>query len=312
MVTPERAIDVINGAFGSHPGSRALHAKGRFFKGTFTASPAAATLTRAAHMQGDPVPVYVRWSDGSGHPGARDDKPDVRGMAVSFRISDGSATDILAQTAPRFPVRTPEDFLELVHASAPGPQQAWRLPRFIATHPRAAGALLANLKAGALKPPRSFALATFFAIHAYKWLDADGRSRWVRYTLAPQAPRSMTPPGKGADFLQAEIAERLAAGPVRFTLEVQVAGPRDDPHDPSSVWASQQRVDVGTVEVVEPDRDREVGSDIVVFDPTRVIDGIELSDDPVLLFRPGVYGISVDRRTKRATPGGRATSTGCD
>jgi catalase len=296
MVTPERALEVINGAFGSHPGFRALHAKGRFFKGSFTATPVAATLTRAAHMQGDPVPVYVRWSDGSGHPRAHDDKPDVRGMAVSFRIPDGSATDILAQTAPRFPVRTPEEFLELVHAAAPGPQQAWRLPRFIATHPHVVGALLANLKAGSLKPPRSFAEATYYPIHAYKWLDADGGSRWVRYTLLPQAQRSTARRGKGADFLHTEIVERLAAAPVRFTLQVQIAGPRDDPHEPSSVWSSPERVDVGTIEVTAPDPDREVDGEVVVFDPTRVVDGIELSDDPVLRYRPSVYSVSVERR----------------
>ena len=35
---------------------------------------------------------------------------------------------------------------------------------------------------------------------------------------------------------------------------------------------------------------------MLVFDPTRVTDGIELSDDPVLRFRPGAYSESVARR----------------
>ena len=34
----------------------------------------------------------------------------------------------------------------------------------------------------------------------------------------------------------------------------------------------------------------------VVFDPTRVVDGIELSDDPILRYRPGAYSESVSRR----------------
>ena len=59
---------------------------------------------------GQPVPVLVRWSNGSGHPRNRDTGQDVRGMAVSFRPDlstvDG-AIDLLGQTAPRFPVRTP-------------------------------------------------------------------------------------------------------------------------------------------------------------------------------------------------------------
>ena len=38
MLDPEVAIDRINGAYGRHARSRALHAKGRFYEGTFTAS----------------------------------------------------------------------------------------------------------------------------------------------------------------------------------------------------------------------------------------------------------------------------------
>src|SRR5258708_6861966 len=158
MATPEQAIDVIHDAFGSHPGSRALHAKGAFFAGTFTATPVARRLTRAAHMQGTPVPVWVRWSDGSAHPHARDDKPDV------------SAPDTRGGPAPRFRARTREEFLGLWRAGAPGPGRAVRLPLFRAAPPPAVAPPLANPRAGALKPPRSFAEATFYPIHAYRWL----------------------------------------------------------------------------------------------------------------------------------------------
>jgi len=82
---------------------------------------------------------------------------------------------------------------------------------------------------------------------------------------------------------------------VRYTLEVMTAGPGDDPHDPMSVWKGEW-FDAGTIEVTGPDPDREQGGDVVVFDPTRVVDGIELSDDPILRFRPGAYSASVSRR----------------
>ena len=58
-ITSEEAIDVVNEVFGRHPGYRALHAKGTLCKGTFTATPVAGELTRAAHMQGEPVPVSI-------------------------------------------------------------------------------------------------------------------------------------------------------------------------------------------------------------------------------------------------------------
>jgi len=43
--------------------------------------------------------------------------------------------------------------------------------------------------------------------------------------------------------------------------------------------------------------DRERDGDILVFDPTRVPDGIRVTDDKILLARPGAYSVSVTRRT---------------
>src|SRR3954453_23606701 len=94
---------------------------------------------------GEPVPVTVRFSNGSGDPGEPDSVPDVRGMATKFYLPDGSRTDIVTQTAPRFPVRTPDAFIAFVRAMAPGPGQLVRLPLFLARHPEAVAALPANV-----------------------------------------------------------------------------------------------------------------------------------------------------------------------
>ena len=289
---PEEALNRLNGVFGRHDGYRTLHAKGAFYAGTFTATPEAAALCRAGHLQGDPVPVWVRWSNGGGKPRS-DQAPDVRGMAVSFRLPDGTATDLLGQTAPRFPVRTAEAFLQLAEAAG----NPLKLPLFLARHPDALPALLANARANAVLPPYSYAEVTYYPIHAYKWIAPDGTESWVRYRLSPQGGRDERPTGDfgGRDRLREEILARLAAHPVRYTLEVQQAGPKDDPHDPMSVWKGAW-FDAGTIEVTDPDPDREQGGEVVVFDPVRVVDGIELSDDPILRYRPGAYSASVARR----------------
>ncbi|MBO9521964.1 MAG: catalase [Nocardioidaceae bacterium] len=291
MVEPEQAIDRINGVFGRHPGHRALHAKGHFYTGTFTATPAATALCTAGHLQGEPVPVRVRWSNGGGNPKVPDTAPDVRGMAVSFRLADGTATDLLGQTAPRFPVRTPDDFVEFVEAS----KKQVTLPLFLLKHRSAFPALLANVKGKAIVPPRSYAEATYYPVHAYSWTAADGSSTWVRYRFTPRS--STAPEGSydGADRLQEEIVARLAAGPVQYTLEVQRARPGEDPHDPMSVWQGDW-FDAGTIEVTGTDPERETNGEIVVFDPTRVVPGIGLSDDPILHYRAAAYGESARRR----------------
>jgi catalase len=302
VISPKQALDRINQRFGPHPGYRALHAKGILAKGTFTAAPEAAGLTRAQHMQGDAVPVTVRFSNGSGDPNLPDYGPEVRGMAVKFYLPDGSRTDISAQTVPRFPVRTPDAFMNLLQASAPGPGRLWRLPLFLATHPEALPALRAN--APTLKPPASYASVKYNAVHAFKWIDAEGGERYVRYRWLPETEQ---PPlaqdeakSRGKDYLQEDIKERLAAGPVRFTLELTIAGPGDKVDDPSAVWPDEREtVAAGTLELTELETGRETGDDVLVFDPVRVTDGIELSEDPILLYRSPAYSVSVERRIGR-------------
>ena len=49
-----------------------------------------------------------------------------------------------------------------------------------------------------------------------------------------------------------------------------------------------------------PETERERDGDVLVFDPTRVVDGIELSDDAILRFRGPAYSVSVERRTSPA------------
>jgi catalase len=300
--TPAQATDAANAAFGRHPGHRALHAKGTLLKGTFAATVEAAALTRAAHMQGEAVPVTVRVSNGGGDPEIPDYQPDVRGLAVKMYLPDGSRTDIVAQTAPRFPVHEPGGFVELLLAQRRSPAMLWKFPLFLARHPSAIGTLPANL--GALRPPASYATCTYYAIHAYRFLDAGGGSRYLRYTLKPEASAVALGPREakrhGPNYLQEDIRRRVSNGGVRFALELQIAEPGDEVGDPASVWPQdRKRVTAGTLEIDALETEREQGDDILVFDPTRVVDGIECSDDPVLHFRRDAYSDSVARRTQR-------------
>jgi catalase len=293
MLDPREAIDRLTAAYrGPHPGHRTLHSRGTFYEGTFTASADAAELCRAVVFSGEPAPVLVRWSNAAGSPKLPDKAPDVRGMAVKFRSTAGD-TDLLGQTAPRFPVRTPEDFVSMTEATA----RPATFPLWVARHPGTLGAFLANGRAGAIKPPFSYADKTYYPIHAYRWVDGQGAQCWVRYQLRPQkGPR---PEGRfeGLDRLTQEIVARLAEGPVRVELRVRVAEDGDDPHDPMSVWKGSRDLVAGLIEVTAPVEDPEVSGGPVVFDPTRVVDGIELSDDPILRYRPAAYSESVSRRT---------------
>jgi catalase len=299
VVTPDQAIDAIRETGGAQPGHRALHAKGKLYRGTFTAAAEAAQLSRAAHLNGSPVPALVRFSSGSGNPAQPDAVPGVRGMAVKFTLPDGSTTDVSTQTATLFPSATPDGFVDLLRAMRPGISAPLRLAGYIASHPRFL-TLLPVLRA-ANRVPASYATVAYHGLHAFRWVAADGSARFVRYHLQPGAGEEYLPPRvaaeKGANFLIEELDERLASEPVRFSYQVQIAGQGDSTVDPSKPWHSSQTVTVGDLEITGADTEREHGGDIVVFDPMRVTDGIEPSDDPVLRFRSLAYSASVKLRT---------------
>lgn len=299
MVTPDQAIDAIRGTGGAQPGERALHAKGKLYRGTFTATAEAAQLSRAAHLNGSAVPALIRFSSGSGNPAQKDGAPGVRGMAVKFTLPDGSTTDVSTQTAKLFPSATPDGFVDLLRAMRPGIAAPLRLAGYVATHPRFL-TVLPVLRA-ANRVPASCATVEYHGLHAFRWVGADGSARFVRYHLLPAAGEEFLPPRvaaeKSANFLIEELDERLASEPVRFSYQVQIAAEGDSTVDPSKPWRSTQTVTVGTLEITGVDTEREHGGDIVVFDPMRVTDGIEPSNDPVLRFRTLAYSASVKLRT---------------
>src|SRR3954447_26753259 len=298
MASPEHAVDVINERLGRHPPGRAPHATGTVCKGTFTPSADAGRLTRAKVMQHEPVEAIARFSNGAGNPEDPDWAPDVRGLAIKLYAPDGRF-DISAQSVPRIPTRTVDSFLELLEASAPGPSALWRLPAFLVRHPGAAAKMPGNLKA--LRPPASYATIRYYAIHAFGWIAPAGERRWVRYRWRPEAGEHTlgvrAARARGKDYLRDELAERLGREAIRFTLEVQIARDGDPTDDPTAAWpGNRELVDAGTLEVTGLDDTRERDGDVLVFDPTRVVDGIELSDDPVLRFRTRAYSVSIERR----------------
>jgi len=299
MVTPDEAMQAIRATGGAQPGCRALHAKGALYRGSFTAGPVAAALSRAAHLDGSPVPALFRFSNGSGNPGQPDGLPGVRGMAVKLTLPDGSITDVSAQTARLFVSSTPDGFVALLRAMRPGPTKPLRMVAHLLTHPRLLGVL--PVLRDANRVPASYATVGYHGLHAFRWTAADGSARFVRYHLRPVAGEEFltasTAKLKDPDFLHRELNHRLAAGPVRFDFVVQIAGPNDSTVDPSAHWRSTETVVVGNFEITGVDTEREHGGDIVVFDPMRLTDGIEPSDDPVLRFRTRAYAASVGLRT---------------
>ena len=297
----ERLVDAANSIFGSHPGKRAFHAKGFFCEGTFRAGAESASLTRAAHMQGQEVPILVRFSTGGGDPATHDGGHEARGMAIKFQLGE-QITDLLGITTPVFAARTPEDFLELLQARAPDPETGEpdfdKIGAYLEAHPEAGPAVQATV---ATPPPASFAQLAYNSLHAFRLVDGDGNGTWVRYRIEPRAGEATIDDeeaqSRDADYLRAELEQRLESGAALFDLVFVVGEEGDSTEDPTQAWPRERRrVQAGTFEVTQIADDPERGGGIVVFDPVNVIDGIELPEDPILHARSRAYSVSADRR----------------
>lgn len=298
----EQLVDAFNAVFGIHPGIRANHAKGVVLEGTFAPSASAASLTKAAHLQKrkTPLPVTVRFSAGSGVPTVPDTNEMPRGMAIKFSLPDGTKTDLVILSFNGFPVATAEefrDFLLAIAASGPDAPKPTEFEKFLGTHP-AAKAFVETPK----PPPVSYATLPYFGINAFKFTNAKGVAAHIRYQLQPvsgsQYLSKEQVEGMGADYLTAEIRDRVRRSPVKFKLLAQVAEPSDKIDDPTVVWPdTRKKVELGTLTITKAVADSEAAERKLLFVPGALVPGIEAAD-PMIAARSAAYIVSLSRRAQ--------------
>jgi catalase len=89
----------------------------------------------------------------------------------------------------------------------------------------------------------------------------------------------------------------LKTGLVKFRLIVQLPNPADPTNDGSLVWPEDRKtIEMGTISIASVVADSDAAQNALVFFPTTLTDGIELSDDPLPSLRTSVYALSFARR----------------
>jgi catalase len=311
---PDRVVDCLHRMekqLRNVPGFRRGHARGIGFHGTFTATPEAAALTTAEHMQGEPVACVVRLSNGGASPyladrsGPKTGNP--LGHAVRFELASGDFSTWTGLNLAAFPPHTPDDFIALVTAQKPalpgGGANPLAMAAYVAPRPHA----FRGVKAAAtLKPPKSYATSRFNGFHSYWLVDADGRRRAFRFRWMPVAGIEDFDPADDVtlppQYVIDEIRRRVATGPVAWRLVFQLARDGDDIDNLTKVWPeSRPLVDAGELVIDRLHEDQEL-VDELIFDPTRVPPGIECSGDPLLHFRSEAYAESHRRRLGESKP----------
>lgn len=297
----QQAAGLFLQAFGSHPGFRLAHAKGIICHGTFEASPAAAELSRAAHFNVKSVPVVVRFSDSTGLPQIPDGDPhsNPKGIAIKFKLPDGGVTDVVANGQNGFPAGTPADFVGFLGsflATGPDTPKPTPLEKFLATHPNTLRFLSTPNPQAA-----SFATYAYYGNNSFIFVNARGQRQPIRTQIIPLAGEQHLDPAiaaaKSPNFLFDELRNRLSRAPVEFRLQAQIPSPNDPTSDATIVWPDDRRkVVLGTIRLATIDPQSAETERALIYDPTSLTDGIELSDDPLPAFRAQVYSISYARR----------------
>jgi catalase len=293
-------VDLANKVDGVHPGFRAFHAKGVVVEGTFRASAEAARLSSATLFNGRSIPVTARFSDGSGMPTVPDGSPAMpRGIAIKYHLPGGGDTDMVTNSFKFFPVATGEDFRDLLQAivaSPPSAPKPTKLEQFFASHPNAPKAI------GSLPIPDSFADEEYHGIDAFIFVNKSGQRQAVRYVIAPEKLVHITPEEaakQSPDYLFDDLAKRLAQKPLVFHLKAQLAEPGDQTKDASLPWPDDRKVaDLGVLTLTKVVPNSPEVQKKLLFLPTNLTAGIELSDDPLPSVRAGAYAVSFGRRSQ--------------
>ena len=295
---PQAMVDALHAAFGDHH-SRAVHAKGIIVEGSFTPDPGARKLSKTKLFAAGPTPVIARFSNFTGIPDIPDNIGDAnpRGFAVKFETPGDVETDVVSHSFNGFPTRNAEEFRHLLLAigasgkDAPHPNA---VEKFLATHP-VAKTFLTTQK----PPPESYGTAEYFGVNAFKFTDATGHSLFVRYRFVPAAGEhyldTAAMKARGADYLQPELTQRLAKGPISFDWYAQIAQKGDVIDNPSQAWPETRRlVKLGTITLTRL-ADQATMDRKLLFLPANLPDGIDAAD-PMLMVRNGAYPISFRHR----------------
>ena len=297
----DEVLQAFHAIDGPHPTFRPAHAKGILLAGRFTPSADAAALTRAPHAHRASTPVTVRFSDTTGMPAIPDTDPNAspRGMAIRFHLAEHVHTDIIGHSVDAFPVRTVEEFLEMLKAiGASGPNVAHPNPieAFLGSHPAALRFVQAP------KPvPVSFFQESFFALNALRFVNAEGAVRHGRFRVHPTGSNqyldAVAAGKQSVNFLFDEAAGRLQHSSATMRIVVQMAAAGDPLDDATAHWPDdRQELEFGQLEVRSVLPNQEAEQQKIIFDPIPRVDGIESAGDPLLEPRATIYLASGRRR----------------
>ncbi len=293
---------------------RVVHARGATAFGVFVADGTVgdepiSKYTRAKLFQekGKETEVALRFSTVAGGRDSSEATRDPRGFAVKFYTEDGN-WDLVGNNLGVFFIRDAIKFPDFIHSQKPDPvnfdrQVPNRVFDFWSQSPEAMHMI--TLVLGPRGIPSSYRHMQGFGVNTYKWVNAAGETQLVKYHWLPrQGVRSWTSAdaqvaqGKELGVHTKDLYEAIERGEYpSWDLYVQLMDDHEhpeldfDPLDDTKTWPENDFPlrKVGTMTLNRTPENFFLESEQIAFGTGVLVDGLDFSDDKMLVGRTFSY-----------------------
>src|SRR5579862_8748413 len=171
---------------------RVVHARGFGAHGFFENYESLAAITKADPFQKPKqrTPAFVRFSTVAGNKGSSDLARDVRGFAVKLYTRQGN-WDLVGNNIPVFFIQDAIKFPDIIHSAKQEPDRGFPQAQtahdnfwdFISLSPESTHMAMWIMSDRAI--PRSFRFMEGFGVHTFRFVNARGRSTFVKFHWKP-------------------------------------------------------------------------------------------------------------------------------
>jgi catalase len=172
---------------------RVVHARGFGAHGYFENYESLSDITKADLFQRpkEKTPVFVRFSTVAGNKGSPDLARDVRGFAVKLYTKEGN-WDIVGNNIPVFFIQDAIKFPDIIHAAKQEPDRGFPQAQtahdnfwdFISLTPESMHMVMWIMSDRTI--PRSFRFMEGFGVHTFRFVNAEGKSTFVKFHWKPK------------------------------------------------------------------------------------------------------------------------------
>jgi catalase len=292
---------------------RVVHARGAVAYGNFEATgkwgdEPIEKYTRAKIFSeaGKKTDLAIRFSTVIGGRDSSEATRDPRGFAVKFYTEDGN-WDLVGNNLAVFFIRDAVKFPDVIHSLKPDPvtfrQEPARIFDFMSQTPEAMHMLVNLFSPRGI--PADYRHMQGFGVNTYKWVNAQGETKLVKYHWIPKQGVASLTEADAANIQAGDLGHASKdlyeaierADYPQWDLYVQLMDDDDhpelewDPLDDTKVWPENEFEPklVGTMTLTSNVSDHHNENEQIAFGTGVLVDGLDFSDDKMLVGRTFSY-----------------------